>query len=119
VQVIKLLSSDPANYPDAPTEGIRRILRIVYNSLSSAESDKYDEELKRGQKITTRKIGAYKSVGSAMGAQLIERCFARLHSVVHHGRYQCSLGKERREAWSRHHQGFQGDSSASVLFMHA
>ena len=51
------MSSDPANYPDAPTEGIRRILRIVYNSLSSEESDKYDEELKRGQKIKTRKIG--------------------------------------------------------------
>lgn len=27
--VIKLLSVDPANYPDAPTEGIRRILEQV------------------------------------------------------------------------------------------
>ncbi|KDO33339.1 hypothetical protein SPRG_02146 [Saprolegnia parasitica CBS 223.65] len=28
VQVIKLLSEDPANYPDAPREGIRRILEL-------------------------------------------------------------------------------------------
>ncbi len=26
--VIKLLSVDPANYPDAPTEGIRRLLEM-------------------------------------------------------------------------------------------
>lgn len=29
VRVMKLLSEDPANYADAPTEGIRRILEQV------------------------------------------------------------------------------------------
>lgn len=29
VRVMKLLSQDPANYPDAPREGIRRILEQV------------------------------------------------------------------------------------------
>lgn len=29
VQVMKLLSEDPANYADAPTEGIRRIIEQV------------------------------------------------------------------------------------------
>lgn len=29
VRVMKLLSVDPANYPDAPREGIRRILEQV------------------------------------------------------------------------------------------
>lgn len=29
VRVLKLLSEDPANYSDAPTEGIRRILEQV------------------------------------------------------------------------------------------
>jgi len=28
--VMKLLSEDPANYPDAPREGIRRILQQVF-----------------------------------------------------------------------------------------
>ena len=28
--VMKLLSEDPANYPDAPREGIRRIIQQVY-----------------------------------------------------------------------------------------
>lgn len=29
MRVLKLLSEDPANYADAPTEGIRRILEQV------------------------------------------------------------------------------------------
>jgi len=29
IHVLKLLSVDPANYPDAPREGIRRILEAV------------------------------------------------------------------------------------------
>jgi N-methylhydantoinase A/acetone carboxylase, beta subunit len=29
IRVMKLLSVDPANYPDAPREGIRRILEEV------------------------------------------------------------------------------------------
>ena len=31
VRVMKLLSEDPANYPDAPREAIRRILEEVSN----------------------------------------------------------------------------------------
>lgn len=31
-RVMKLLSADPANYPDAPREGIRRILEQVCNN---------------------------------------------------------------------------------------
>ena len=30
-RVSKLLSEDPSNYPDAPREGIRRILEQVYS----------------------------------------------------------------------------------------
>lgn len=32
-RVIKLLSEDPSNYRDAPTEGIRRILEMVVDVL--------------------------------------------------------------------------------------
>ena len=35
-KVLKLLSEDPANYPDAPTEGIRRILAQVSRFASPA-----------------------------------------------------------------------------------
>lgn len=39
VRVLKLLSEDPANYADAPTEGIRRILEQVQpQSLRGAQS---------------------------------------------------------------------------------
>lgn len=33
IRVMKLLSEDPANYPDAPREGIRRILEEVFEIL--------------------------------------------------------------------------------------
>jgi hypothetical protein len=35
IRVMKLLSVDPANYPDAPREGIRRILEEVNDMLVS------------------------------------------------------------------------------------
>lgn len=43
--VVKLLSVDPANYEDAPTEGIRRILELVSG-----------EKLSRGVPIDTSQI---------------------------------------------------------------
>ncbi len=44
--VVKLLSVDPANYDDAPTEGIRRILEQVSG-----------KKLRRGIPIDTSQIG--------------------------------------------------------------
>lgn len=41
------VSQDPGNYADAPTEGIRRVLEIVTG-----------EQIPRGQKLPTDKIGA-------------------------------------------------------------
>lgn len=46
--VVKLLSHDPANYEDAPREGIRRILEIAL-----------DKKIPRSEKIETGSIGAY------------------------------------------------------------
>ena len=43
-----LVSQDPGNYSDAPTEGIRRVLEIVTS-----------EKIKRGQVINTEKIGEH------------------------------------------------------------
>ena len=44
--VIKLLSVDPMNYADAPTEGLRRILEIATS-----------QEYPRGQPIDASRIG--------------------------------------------------------------
>lgn len=44
--LVKLLSHDPSNYADAPTEGIRRILETLT-----------EKHLPRGQKIDTSSIG--------------------------------------------------------------
>lgn len=33
IRIMKLLSEDPQNYPDAPREGIRRILSQVMNNM--------------------------------------------------------------------------------------
>ena len=43
-----LVSQDPGNYRDAPTEGIRRILEIVTG-----------EKIPRGQTLKTDKIGVW------------------------------------------------------------
>lgn len=44
-EVIKLLSVDLGNYPDAPTEGIRRVLEMATG-----------QEIPRGKKLDTTKI---------------------------------------------------------------
>ena len=46
--MIKLLSRDPANYRDAPTEGIRRILEIATG-----------RSIPRSEKIMTNVIGVF------------------------------------------------------------
>lgn len=42
---MKLLSEDPANYPDAPTEGIRRILTMEMGDLSRTPDGLVNTEL--------------------------------------------------------------------------
>lgn len=49
--VVKLLSVDPTNYDDAPTEGIRRILEIATG-----------ESIPRGSKLDTSNIGLCSSL---------------------------------------------------------
>lgn len=44
--IFKLLSEDPSNYRDAPTEAIRRILEIVE-----------DKSIPRGHKLDASRIG--------------------------------------------------------------
>jgi len=44
IRVMKLLSEDPANYPDAPREGIRRILEEVHFSQSVVGPCKFYKE---------------------------------------------------------------------------
>lgn len=52
VQVtFKLLSVDPANYDDAPSEGIRRLLQIVHK-----------KPISRGIQYDTSLIGMFRSV---------------------------------------------------------
>lgn len=46
--IFKLLSEDPANYPDAPTEAIRRVLEFVEG-----------KPIPIGQKLDGSRIGAY------------------------------------------------------------
>jgi 5-oxoprolinase (ATP-hydrolysing) len=46
--IFKLLSVDPANYQDAPTEGIRRVLEIVEG-----------RKIPMGEKLDGARIGAY------------------------------------------------------------
>ncbi|PSN75221.1 hypothetical protein BS50DRAFT_628430 [Corynespora cassiicola Philippines] len=60
--LIKLLSNDPANYPDAPTEGIRRILEETTG-----------KSIPRGQKIDTTGIESIKMGTTIATNALLER----------------------------------------------
>ncbi|KAI6144173.1 Hydantoinase/oxoprolinase-domain-containing protein [Pisolithus tinctorius] len=60
--VIKLLSQDPANYQDAPTEGIRRVLEIVTG-----------EKIPRGTVLSTDKIDYIRLSTTVATNALLER----------------------------------------------
>ncbi|KAN0061276.1 hypothetical protein ACQY0O_006122 [Thecaphora frezii] len=60
--VIKLLSHDPANYKDAPREGVRRILEAAF-----------DEKIPRGQKIDTSRIEHIRLSTTVATNALLER----------------------------------------------
>ncbi|KAI5124930.1 hypothetical protein M0805_007357 [Coniferiporia weirii] len=60
--VVKLLSQDPGNYKDAPTEGIRRVLEIVTN-----------DKIPRGQRLPTSKIDYIRLSTTVATNALLER----------------------------------------------
>lgn len=68
--VIKLLSHDPSNYADAPTEGVRRILEQAYST-----------SIPRGQKIDTSQIDYIRLSTTVATNALLERKGER-HALV-------------------------------------
>ncbi|EPE34303.1 hypothetical protein GLAREA_09997 [Glarea lozoyensis ATCC 20868] len=72
--VVKLLSVDPSNYEDAPTEGIRRILETVTG-----------EKLNRGTPIDTSQIASIKMGTTVATNALLERSAESCALVVSKG----------------------------------
>ncbi|KAI0260774.1 5-oxoprolinase [Gloeopeniophorella convolvens] len=68
--VVKLLSQDPANYKDAPTEGIRRVLEAVTG-----------ESIPRGEKLEISKIDYIRLSTTVATNALLERN-GRKHALV-------------------------------------
>ncbi|KAG8980611.1 hypothetical protein FRB90_007594, partial [Tulasnella sp. 427] len=60
--VVKLLSQDPENYKDAPTEGIRRVLEIVTG-----------QKIPRGERLNTDKIDYIRLSTTVATNALLER----------------------------------------------
>ena len=61
-KIFKLLSVDPKNYQDAPTEAIRRILQYAY-----------DKEIPRGEKLDTSGIETIRLSTTVATNALLER----------------------------------------------
>ena len=74
--VSKLLSVDPANYDDAPTEGIRRILD---------EHDPTGKKYPRGQVVDTSLIGSIRMGTTVATNALLEREGERMGLVITKG----------------------------------
>lgn len=72
--LVKLLSNDPTNYSDAPTEGIRRILELATGAA-----------IPRGQKIDTSNIESIKMGTTVATNALLERSSTPCALVVTRG----------------------------------
>lgn len=84
--VIKLLSEDPANYDDAPLEGIRR---IVSHFLGT--------EIPRGQALDTSRIDSIRMGTTVATNALLERKGERIALVVTRGFRDCLvIGNQSR-----------------------
>jgi 5-oxoprolinase (ATP-hydrolysing) len=75
--VTKLLSEDPSHYPDAPTEGIRRIL--AENDIASCIN------YSRGRLVTTKSIGSIRMGTTVATNALLERNGARMALLITKG----------------------------------
>ena len=73
-RVMKLLSVDPGNYKDAPTEGIRRILQEVTGV-----------EIPRAQKIPTGQIRSIRMGTTVATNALLERKGDRVALLINEG----------------------------------
>jgi 5-oxoprolinase (ATP-hydrolysing) len=73
--VSKLLSEDPTHYPDAPTEGIRRIL---------SEHDQ-DHKYPRDTRVLTSQIGSIRMGTTVATNALLERNGARMALLITQG----------------------------------
>lgn len=87
VRVLKLLSEDPANYADAPTEGIRRILEQVARASSG-----WEDPRPQGTMLTAWLVG--ERCGAASGPAAGHQLHCQ-HPHGHHSGHQCAAGAAR------------------------
>ncbi|KAI0509413.1 hydantoinase B/oxoprolinase [Xylaria bambusicola] len=84
--VIKLLSEDPANYDDAPLEGIRRIMSHFQN-----------REIPRGEPLDTSQIDSIRMGTTVATNALLERKGEKIALVVTKGFRDClTIGNQSR-----------------------
>ncbi|KAH6697217.1 hydantoinase B/oxoprolinase [Plectosphaerella plurivora] len=84
--IIKLLSEDPANYKDAPLEGIRRIMSHFQGT-----------EIPRGSALDTSKIDSIRMGTTVATNALLERKGERIALVVTEGFRDClTIGNQSR-----------------------
>ncbi|KPI41235.1 uncharacterized protein AB675_7966 [Cyphellophora attinorum] len=84
--IIKLLSEDPANYNDAPLEGIRRLM-----------SKFTDREIPRGEPLDTAKIESIRMGTTVATNALLERKGEKMAMVVSAGFKDClEIGNQSR-----------------------
>jgi 5-oxoprolinase (ATP-hydrolysing) len=84
--IIKLLSEDPANYKDAPLEGIRRIM-----------SHFLEKDIPRGEALDTAKIDSIRMGTTVATNALLERKGEKIAMVVTKGFRDClAIGNQSR-----------------------
>lgn len=89
--VRKLLSEDPAHYPDAPTEGIRRILHEYDNHNNN------NNDYSRGKPVATHRIGGIRMGTTVATNALLERDGAPMALLITKGfEHVLEIGNQSR-----------------------
>lgn len=88
IRTLKLLSEDPANYPDAPTEGIRRIL----------QQEEGPERARTGDGLVNTELIGWVRMGTTVATNaLLERAGDPVALVVNRGfRDLLQIGNQAR-----------------------
>ncbi|KAK7750892.1 hypothetical protein SLS62_007155 [Diatrype stigma] len=97
--VIKLLSEDPANYEDAPLEGIRRIMsRFLLAGENKANGEAgAGGEIPRGEPLDTSRIESIRMGTTVATNALLERKGERIALVTTRGFRDClAIGNQSR-----------------------
>lgn len=115
LRVMKLLSEDPANYKDAPREGIRRVLEEVTGKEHPRDKPldtSRIESIRMGTTVLSLGFNTQHNLhGMPVQAPSLKQSCRSLSMTPNSGGHKCTAGEEGRAMLPGHQQGLQGSAA--------